>query len=43
MVHLLERHHNDNFRVLMNRYLPQWKMYRDELNKSPLSHEEWSY
>ncbi|WP_434637073.1 M48 family metallopeptidase [Sulfurimonas sp. NW7] len=41
MVHLLERHHNDNFKVYMDRYLPEWKSYRDILNQSILIHEEW--
>lgn len=43
MVHFLERHHNDRFRDLMDRFLPQWRLYRDELNQSPLAHEEWQY
>jgi len=43
MVHLSERHHNDNFTALMNKYLPQWKLRRDELNAGPLAHETWNY
>ncbi len=43
MAHLLERHHNDNFRTLMDKYLPHWQMLRAELNQSPLAHEEWGY
>jgi predicted metal-dependent hydrolase len=43
MVHLLERHHNDTFIAIMNKCLPQWRMYRDELNAAPLAHEAWSY
>jgi len=43
MVHLLERHHNDRFRELMDTFLPQWRTYRDELNKAPLAHEDWRY
>lgn len=43
MVHLLERHHNDRFRELMDNFLPQWRAYRDELNKAPLAHESWRY
>lgn len=43
MVHLLERHHNERFRTLMDRFLPQWRLYRDELNRAPLAHEEWTY
>ena len=43
LVHLLERHHNDRFTALMDRFLPQWRLYRDELNRAPLAHETWSY
>lgn len=34
MVHLLERYHNDRFRSFMDRFMPQWRQYRDELNQS---------
>jgi len=43
MVHLLERNHNDRFIAYMNKFLPQWKYYREELNRLPLSHVEWGY
>lgn len=43
MVHLLERHHNERFRELMDRLLPQWRICRDELNRAPLAHEDWEY
>ena len=43
MVHLLERHHNDRFTELMDGFMPQWRTLRAELNRSPLSHETWSY
>ena len=43
MVHLLERTHNDRFRALMDRFLPQWRTYRDTLNRAPLVHEDWGY
>lgn len=43
MVHLLERHHNDRFTELMSKYMPQWKLHREELNRSALGHEEWGY
>ena len=39
MTHLLERHHNDRFRELMDTFLPKWRTYQDELNKAPLAHE----
>ncbi|MNC67108.1 hypothetical protein D3C75_1175760 [compost metagenome] len=43
LLHLIERHHNDRFRGLMDRHLPQWQVYRDELNRSLLSEESWDY
>ncbi len=43
MVHLLERDHNDRFRELMDRLMPQWQLYRDDLNRMPLVHENWRY
>jgi hypothetical protein len=43
LVHLIERRHNERFRDLMDRYLPQWRMHREELNRAPLAHEDWNY
>ncbi len=43
MVHMLERHHNERFRDLMDRLLPSWRLCREELNRAPLAHEEWRY
>ncbi len=43
MVHFLERHHNDRFRKLMDRFLPGWRIVRDELNQAPLAHADWDY
>ena len=43
MVHLLERKHTDRFRALMDQHLPQWPVYRDQLNHLPLAHEDWRY
>jgi len=43
MVHLLERHHNIRFVRLMDKFLPKWKYYREELNRYPLAHEDWEY
>ena len=42
LVHFLERHHNDRFLTLMEKYMPQWKFYKEELNRLPVSHGEWS-
>ena len=43
MVHFLERLHNERFRELMDRFMPQWRLHRDELNQLPLAHEGWQY
>ena len=43
MAHFLDRHHNESFRDLMDRLMPQWRLHREELNRSPLSHENWAY
>ncbi len=43
MVHLLEPKHTDRFRELMDHYMPKWRVFRDELNRAPLAHEEWRY
>ena len=43
MVHLLERKHNDRFHELMDGFLPQWRAFRDELNRASLAHETWGY
>lgn len=43
MVHILERHHNERFRQLMDTLLPSWLLCREELNRAPLAHEDWQY
>jgi predicted metal-dependent hydrolase len=43
MIHLIERHHNDNFLAHLDKYLPKWKLYKDELNRLPVSHGDWKY
>ena len=43
MTHLLERRHNDRFKALMDRFLPQWRLHKEELNRAPLAHETWNY
>lgn len=43
MTHLLERSHNDRFKVHMNTFMPRWRQYKEELNRAVLSHEKWGY
>lgn len=39
MTHLVERLHTERFVALMDRHLPNWRRYRQELNAAPLSSE----
>lgn len=41
MVHLLERNHNDRFVEYLNKYMPDWKIIKEQLNRLPVSHESW--
>ncbi len=43
IIHLLERHHNAHFLLLMEKYFPKWKYSKEELNRLPVSHGEWTY
>jgi hypothetical protein len=43
MIHLLERHHNDRFLKYLDEFIPNWKYYKEELNRLPVSHGEWAY
>jgi predicted metal-dependent hydrolase len=43
MVHLLEPTHSARFIALMDRFMPQWRFRREELNRLPVRHEEWAY
>jgi predicted metal-dependent hydrolase len=43
MTHILEPTHNARFVALMDQFMPQWQFYRDQLNRLPVSHEDWAY
>jgi predicted metal-dependent hydrolase len=43
LVHLHERHHNERFIGLMNQFMPKWRLHREELNRLPISHNDWGY
>ena len=43
LVHLRVRHHNDEFRKLLEMVLPDWKDRRAVLNALPLAYGEWAY
>lgn len=36
MAHLLERRHNARFHALMDRFLPEWRLHRETLNRLPV-------
>jgi len=42
LVHFIERHHNDRYLSFMDKFLPNWRIYRDELNELILSYENWN-
>lgn len=42
LMHLLEPSHNRRFVSLMSQHLPNWTAYRDELNRLPVRHENWT-
>jgi predicted metal-dependent hydrolase len=43
MVHLLEPTHNARFVALMERFMPNWRIFREQLNQLPVRHETWDY
>jgi hypothetical protein len=43
MAHLLEPTHNNRFVALMDRLMPNWRHYREALNRLPVRHEDWQY
>ena len=38
MVHLLERKHGEKFLAYMNKFLPNWKSYKENLNRLPTAY-----
>jgi len=43
MAHLIEPSHNARFASLMDMFLPAWPHLRDQLNRLPVRHDDWSY
>jgi len=27
----------------MDKFMPQWRLFREELNQAPLAHQTWEY
>ncbi|WP_406158268.1 M48 family metallopeptidase [Streptomyces canus] len=42
MAHLLERNHGQRFTRLMDKFMPDWRSRRDQLNGAPLANEHWA-
>ena len=42
LAHLRERRHDERFIALLDHHMPRWRELRDELNRAPLGHENWS-
>ena len=43
LAHLIEPTHNARFLALMDRFIPQWRQIKDELNRLPVRHEQWDH
>ena len=43
MVHFYERNHTEKFVGYMDKFMPLWRTYKQELNQFPLTHENWLY
>jgi predicted metal-dependent hydrolase len=43
MAHMLEPTHNARFIALMNQFMPKWQFLQNQLNRLPVSHENWRY
>jgi predicted metal-dependent hydrolase len=43
MVHILEPTHNARFVALMDQAMPQWREYKEQLKRLPISHGAWGY
>jgi predicted metal-dependent hydrolase len=41
MTHLLERNHGERYTKLMDTFMPDWRVRRDQLNAAPLAAEDW--
>lgn len=43
LLHLLEPTHNARFIAVLDQHLPGWANRRDQLNRLPVRHENWTY
>jgi predicted metal-dependent hydrolase len=43
LVHLFERKHNQRFVNYMDKFMPNWRFHKNELNRTTLSYINWNY
>lgn len=43
MVHFIEPRHGERFVTLMDRFMPHWRLVRQQINRLPIRHAEWDY
>lgn len=43
LIHLIEPSHNAKFIELMDQFMPNWRESRQELNRLPVRHEDWTF
>jgi len=43
MAHLIEPTHNNRFIALMDRLMPNWRFYKQMLNRLPVRYEKWEH
>jgi predicted metal-dependent hydrolase len=43
LAHLIEPNHNPRFVAILDHFMPKWRFSREQLNRLPVSHEEWMY
>lgn len=43
LTHILEPTHNQRFFQLMDGFMPNWRLHKEELDKPPLVHMDWDY
>ena len=43
MVHFLDSRHGNRFITLMDKFMPDWRLRKDELNRQPLAQERWEF
>ncbi|WP_442793129.1 M48 metallopeptidase family protein [Psychrobacter sp. PL15] len=41
LLHFEERQHNDRFKALLDKHIPDWRSRRDLLNRMRVGQEDW--